>query len=300
MKQGTYTIQGALLGAALLVMPVGVAPAFSDDTLDARLDRARSASYALPAGDAILRAQNAFTRWLKAPDRLEAARRLTRTGFDVFGLEAVAVSRPQSVVLIEKPQARDGRGLFATRIEGGMPLLIQAPHQYFDRRTGTLARRLFMESTAVAAAWNTVHRYHGDDTDLVHIADSYLHALSRAFADVYPDGRILQLHGFSRDKRDTPAGRSAQAILSDGSRSPPEALARLAGCLADRLDIQARLYPRDVRELGATTNTLAADVRRRGFNGFVHLELDASLRKRLIRDAAARAALLQCVAKFDS
>ncbi|MWJ28476.1 hypothetical protein GPM19_09700 [Halomonas sp. ZH2S] len=251
----------------------------------------------MPDANSINQAQKGFRYWLAADDRLVAAHGFESPGFDTLGFKPVELSEPGIVALVEKQDARRGRGFFAARTGGGTPLLIQAPHQYYDLRTGTLARKLFLESNAMAAAWNTTHRYHSDDTDLVHIADSYLHALSRAFADVHPKGRILQLHGFSSAKRESLAGREAQAILSDGSSYPSKALARLTDCLSQRLDIRALLYPRDVRELGATTNTLAADLRRRGFEGFVHLELDAELRKRLVRDADARNILIQCVAE---
>lgn len=277
--------------AAMLLIP-GVITLASPEplSLEALLEDVRSEDYAIPGANSIHQAQAGFKHWLAADNRLEAA-----PGFDALGLAPVELAEPGFVALIEQEDARHGRGLFAARVEGGTPILIQAPHQYYDLRTGTLARQLFLESDAMAAAWNTTHRYHGDDTDLVHIHDSYLHAISRAFSDVHPEGRILQLHGFSTAKRDSYAGRRAQAILSDGTRYPSRALAQLAACLSDRLDIRALLYPRDVRELGATTNTLAADLRHRNFDGFVHLELNADLRKRLIRDEDARNTLIQCV-----
>lgn len=279
-----------LLTMMLLVpgaMALATSPAAQLDTL---LEQARSEDYAVPAARQILQAQQGFSQWLAADDRTGAAQHI-----EVPGFEAVPLRQPGIVVLNEKADVRHGRGLFAARGEGGTPLMIQAPHQYYDLRTGTIARMLFLESNAVAAAWNTTHRYHDDDTDLLHIPDSYLHALSRAFIDVHPGGRILQVHGFSSSNRESRAGRSARAILSDGSRYPPAALSRLADCLSHRLGIRALLYPRDVRELGATTNTLGADLRRRGFDGFVHLELDADLRKQLVADTDTRRRLMQCV-----
>lgn len=287
------TINGYLL-AAMLLAP-GTTLAAPEQDLEALLELAESEDYIVASGSHILQAQEGFQRWLGADNRLDAAREVNVPGF-----ESLEPSEPNIVALSEKNNVRDGRGFFASRIQGGAPLLIQAPHQYYDLRTGTLARQLFLESDAIAAAWNTTHRYHSHDTDLVHIADSYLHALSRAFSEVHPDGRILQLHGFSRAKRKSHAGREAQAILSDGSRYPSRALADLVSCLSDRLNIRALLYPRDVRELGATTNTLAADLRSRDFDGFVHLELDAELRKRLVRDGDARDTLIQCVTETRS
>ncbi|MYL23787.1 hypothetical protein GLV89_08280 [Halomonas alkaliantarctica] len=290
MKRANAMKKTLLMAAALLVVPGTLTLASAEPSLETLLDQARSEAYAVPPANSILRAQEGFRQWLAADKRSERER-----DFKDLDYESIALSQSDIVVLTEEEGARRGRGLFAARVAGGSPLLIQAPHQYFDLRTGTLARQLFLESDAMAAAWNTTHRYESDDTDLVHIADSYLHALSRAFADVHPEGRILQLHGYSRAKRDSRAGREAQAILSDGTSYPPKALVQLTACLSDRLAIRALLYPRDVRELGATTNTLAADLRRRNFDGFVHLELDADLRKRLTRDAGARHTLIQCV-----
>ncbi|MFC2990717.1 hypothetical protein [Halomonas tibetensis] len=284
-----------MLAALLLISCVMTMGSASATTLDTLLEQSRSEDYAVPETQTIVQAQKGFGYWLAADDRLEAARGFATTVLNVPGFEPVALSQPDVVVLTEKEGERLGRGLYAARIQGGEPVLIQAPHQYYDLRTGTIARQLFLESNAMAAAWNTTHRYHGDDSDLVHIPDSYLHALSRAFAEVHTEGRILQLHGFSRAKRKSRAGREADAILSNGSRKPSKALARLADCLSKRLDIRALLYPRDVRELGATTNTLAADLRNRGFDGFVHLELDSDLRKRLVGDVDARNTLIQCV-----
>ncbi|SEK44463.1 hypothetical protein [Halomonas daqiaonensis] len=284
-----------LLAVLLLIPGVMTLASPSVASLDTLLEQARSEDYTVPETHHIVQAQEGFRHWLAADDRLEAARGVAISGVEIPGFEPVALSQPGVVVLTEKEDERRGRGFFAARTHGGAPLLIQAPHQYYDLRTGSIARQLFLESDAMAAAWNTTHRYHGDDSDLVHIPDSYLHALSRAFAEVHPEGRILQLHGFSRAKRKSRAGREADAILSDGSRKPPKALARLADCLSKRLDIRALLYPRDVRELGATTNTLAADLRNRGFEGFVHLELDSDLRKRLVGDVDARNTLIQCV-----
>lgn len=285
-----------VMTGAMMLMGTKALAASSPANLETLLEKARSETYAVPPARSIQAAQQGFRHWLAADERLAAARDAEVAGFQRLGYVPAAVSEPGIMALIETAAERRGRGFFAARIEGGTPLMIQAPHQYYDLRTGTLARQLFVESQAMAAAWNTTHRYHNShDTDLVHIADSYLHALSRAFIDVHPDGRILQLHGFSTAKRDSWAGRRAQAILSNGTRYPTQPLIQLTRCLSQRLGIRAFLYPRDVSELGATTNTLAADLRRRGFDGFVHLELAAELRQRLIAEPATRNLLIQCV-----
>ncbi len=283
-----------LLALMLLIPGMPMQAASHASGLSEMLDKARSENYVVPSSLSIMQAQNGFKYWFAAENRLKAAEAFDSPGFKSLGFEWVGLES-DIVVLTEQESARFGRGLFAARIQGGRPLLIQAPHQYADLRTGRIAHQLFHESNAMAAAWNTTHRYFRDNSDLVHISDSYLHALSRAFSELYPDGLILQLHGFSRDLRKSRAGRNAQAILSDGSRYPPKALGQMTECLSQGLKIRALLYPRDVRELGATTNTVGVDLRHRGFDGFVHLELDAELRKRLVKNANDRKILIQCV-----
>lgn len=285
-----------LMMAGLLVIPgVVTLAAAKAPSLNELLALARTEAYVQPEAGELVQVEERFREWFSASDRLETVRKPGSSDFTDLALDLAALSEPGLVALSEAAVRRHGRGLFAARISGGTPLLIQAPHQYHDLRTGVIARQLFLEGSAMAASWNTVHRYQSDHSDLVHIADSYLHASSRAFADLYPRGRIVQLHGFSAAKRTSAAGRTAQAILSDGSRSPPDSLLRLADCMTHRLGIRARVYPHEVRELGATTNTLAADLRGRGFEGFVHLELDADLRKRLAGNRDARQRLLSCL-----
>ena len=198
-------------------------------------------------------------------------------------------------MLRERADQRRGRGFYALRASAGAPILLQAPHQYYDAYTGAIARKLFLESDAVAAAWNTASRHQTKASDLVHIQNSYCHAQSRAFATLHPQGLILQLHGFSAGKRKSAAGRGAAAIVSNGTRTPSPAATALAACLSSHLGIPALLYPRDVQELGATRNTVAADLRRQKFTGFVHLEMSEALRRRLTNDTAARQVLIQCV-----
>ncbi len=292
--------RGYLMIAGMLVIPGVVTLAAGQASgLNEMLELARSETYATAESSELLQVEESFRHWLEAGDRLAQAQDNAASGFNDLGLDASAVLEPGLVALSEQPEAQRGRGFFAARITGGTPMMIQAPHQYHDLRTGLIAQKLFLESQAVAAAWNTVHRYETDDSDPVHIPDSYLHAMSRAFADTYPDGRIVQLHGFSAAKRTTAAGREAQAILSDGSRYPPRSLILLGDCLSQQLGIAALVYPHDVLELGATTNTLASDLRSRGFEGFVHLELDADLRMRLVSDLEARNTLMGCLADMS-
>ncbi|MGE3297250.1 MAG: hypothetical protein AB7I68_07830 [Porticoccaceae bacterium] len=274
-----------LLGAGLMGFALGQAP-----ELAKLLTEARTRDHAAAGAAEIAQAEQQFKRLLAANPRAEPG-----TAWRQLGFESLATREGGIWVLRERADRRRGRGFYAVRTGAGAPILLQAPHQYYDAHTGVIARQLLLESDAIAAAWNTAPRYQTETSDLVHIQNSYFHAQSRAFAALHPDGRILQLHGFSVGKRTSAAGRGAAAIVSSGTRTPSPAAAALAACLSSRLGIRALLYPRDVQELGATRNTLAADLRRRNFAGFLHLELSQALRHRLMNDAAARQVLIQCL-----
>lgn len=261
-----------------------------DPGLAKLLAEARTQDYVDAGAAEIAAAEQQFKQLLAANSRTAADAAWRQLGF-----ESPATREGGILVLRERADQRHGRGFYALRASAGAPILLQAPHQYYDAYTGAIARKLFLESDAVAAAWNTASRHQTKASDLVHIQNSYYHAQSRAFATLHPQGLILQLHGFSVGKRKSAAGRGAAAIISSGTRTPSPAATALAACLTSHLGIPALLYPRDVQELGATRNTVAADLRRQQFTGFLHLEMSEELRRRLTNDAAARQVLIQCV-----
>jgi hypothetical protein len=272
---GSGLVAGALLGANTA----------TGADLEKQLADARSLSFVAASWREAERARESFEQLLTSGHAPERIRQWRAMGMQLGGAAS------DIVVLREQEGQRRGRGFFALRQAPALPLLLQAPHQYHDTGTGALAIKLFLQSDTLAAVWNTAHRYLTDDSDLAHVEHSYLHAMSLAFSRHYPNGRVLQLHGFGpRDSR-----RGVQAIVSDGTRSPSRAARLFATCLASRLQIDARLYPHGIGELGATTNTVGAALRRQGFSGFLHLEMDRELRRRLIAEPQARKLLMACV-----
>ena len=69
----------------------------------------------------------------------------------------------------------------------------------------------------------------------------------------------------------------------------------VADCLQRRLQEPVRLYPRDVRELGATRNVQGRLLRERGHDGFVHVELAQPLRERLRNEQELRSGFAACL-----
>jgi len=202
---------------------------------------------------------------------------------------------------------KQGGGFYVFRHDDKLklwPIALQAPHSFHDQRTRKLALLLMQEGDFVAAAWNTVHRYSSGGgrndqgsapADMAHTDHSYFQAFTRAFARRYPHGSIVQLHGFSQQKRDTKEGRSADMVLSSGSMNVTSSLLQLNRCFQQQFIGVSRLFPMDIHELGATTNRNASMLRTMDFTGFVHVEMSAPLRKKLVEVKFLRERMLSCI-----
>ena len=132
------------------------------------------------------------------------------------------------MVLQELPNAKQGRGIFAVKKSVSKHWLLQAPHADSDLYTGKIASRLFLEGDFQAAQWNTVKR---DISDMAHTPNTYWQSFTQAFAEQYPDAKIIQLHGFDQSHRKTEAGESSDMILSAGQALAPAWVAQTAECL---------------------------------------------------------------------
>ncbi|MDX2455941.1 MAG: hypothetical protein QNL87_00375, partial [Gammaproteobacteria bacterium] len=82
---------------------------------------------------------------------------------------------------------------------------------------------------------------------------------------------------------------------SAGTAWPTPASTAVAACLQSLLNNPVRLYPRDVQELGATTNQQGRLLRRLAHNGFVHVELSRALRERLRSQGPLRTGFAACL-----
>ena len=195
------------------------------------------------------------------------------------------------LLLVENEGASYGRGCYAFRLGEAAPLLLQAPHSFFDLRTRDIVAKLFEESRARAACWNTVKR---DRLDLAHTKVSYFSSFTQTFAKTLPRSLVVQFHGFRPSKRSSVAAASADIIVSTGTRFPEPWLAHTATQWRSALsDAHVRVFPWDTHELGGTTNAQGALLRAMAVGRFVHVECSPKWRKRLASDAGARQALLE-------
>ena len=180
------------------------------------------------------------------------------------------------------------------------PIYLQAPHRVSDRNTGRIVLRLFQRNHYRGAGWNSLHRRSKGlkgptESDLAHIPLSPFTAMGRAIAMQEPEARIIQLHGFNQTRRKSVEGASADIIISSASNWPSSETRLMALCLQQSQLGVVRLYPNEVRELGGTTNNTAKALQRIGFSGFIHLELSAPLRQRLLKETDLFDRFAQCL-----
>lgn len=219
-----------------------------------------------------------------------------------IGFELVSIREAGEELLIvrELESQRRGRGMYVFRTSNCSQMVVEAPHSNDDAHTGVLAELMFLETRAAAAAWNTVTRNQPveggkGDSDLAHIPDSCFVAFTRAFATAYPTGVLIQLHGFAASERKSDAGARSDAILSSGTDSPPAWIVKTAERLRSDCGGKFSVYPTDVKELGATTNSQMKALRSLKHLGFLHVETCLDLRKRLKSDREFRKVFWRCL-----
>ncbi|MDX2456921.1 MAG: hypothetical protein QNL87_05385, partial [Gammaproteobacteria bacterium] len=249
----------------------GVASADKLQPLQQLITERRCSVYSPATAQQLQRAEAGFVNLLDDPAAMvdDMAQAWKELGFSIT---PVTAGNATWLVLREVPGFCTGQGMYLIRQGVAARLLLQVPHGYFDKHTDNIAAGL-LQAPVRAIALNTVPRHYMQqgikiDADLAHRTDNLFAALTRAFARVYPAGRLVQLHGFNPAKRKTAAGHSAAVIVSAGTAWPTPASTAVAACLQSLLNNPVRLYPRDVQELGATTNLQGRLLRGLAHNGF--------------------------------
>jgi hypothetical protein len=175
--------------------------------------------------------------------------------------------------------------------------VVQAPHTFYDEGTLPLACELFQRAEARALFINTTHRYksapegagHDHPADVAHAPDSLFLAMTEGLVAAIPKVDVIQVHGFQ--DRET----SARAVVSAGERRHGSALvAKAREALEAVVGPRVLAFPEDSTELGATTNVEGMVVRRAG-GRFLHVEMDAALRRSLLADDSLRARALDAL-----
>jgi hypothetical protein len=204
--------------------------------------------------------------------------------------------QPGVWALVEAAGKKRGGGAYLVREAASSGLEVQAPHTFFDEGTLPLACELFERSRARALFIETAHRYKaagasdaGDfPADLAHAEDSLFQAATAGVLSGEPK-TLVQLHGFG------PRESGSNVVLSNGTTEPSTLVNHAQQALGAVVEDVWR-YPQEARELGATTNVQGELARRQG-GRFLHVEISAPLRVKLLQDASLRAHFLDALVR---
>jgi hypothetical protein len=280
-----------LLQLLMLLLPLSTMPMRSADLDALRLEAWGESTREDLSRTTFEKARTLFERTLSNPEDISGLRK----DWAVLGMDLLEAGSPEEQFLVVKEQneTRSGRGFFVIRKNARHAHLWEAPHSRSDRFTGDIVMKLFLENQAQAGAWNTTARKRAD---LAHLEESFFQAFTDAFASKFPNGLIVQVHGFEAEKRTTPQGRRGGLIVSDGTKDPGPHAIRFHQQLSSRITEPVSLYPRQVTELGATTNAQGRALRNAGHTGFLHIEIDLATRISFSKHRTLRAALLEAAA----
>ncbi|MDX2050845.1 MAG: hypothetical protein SFV15_00550 [Polyangiaceae bacterium] len=243
----------------------------------------------------------AFVSWVTAVSRAAWSDRLPFEAAPA-GFEGVLAELGTLWLLREKSSHRRGAGAYVLRASVGRPLILQAPHTFFDAGTLPIATRLFEGLQAKALLINTVHRSGGregegeeekekarggkSEADVAHNRESFYSLVHQALLSLDPTLLVVQIHGF-RDSKVPGVDLVVSAARTQADIKPMgQSMKALLG------SNRVRLYPDEVKVLGGTTNAQAS-LSREHRASFIHLELSATLRKTLEKDDEFFAKFLQ-------
>lgn len=215
------------------------------------------------------------------------------------GYEIVDVPEISGAVLLREIESRRrGGGAYVLRLDAGAHVVVQAPHTFFDEGTLPLACELFERARAAALFIDTAHRYKSAEpdekgehpADVAHADASLFQAATDGALRASPKLTAVQLHGFATRES------AARLVVSSGANNPGDALVARAARLLAPIAGKTQRFPDDTLDLGATKNVQGKAVRDAG-GRFLHVEMQAGLRRDLLSDESLRARFLDALAR---
>ena len=179
-----------------------------------------------------------------------------------------------------------GAGVLGLRL-GPLPteIVLQAPHPFFDRKTGVLASQLFDEQPVRAVVLATAQRYSTPEADAAHEPFHPVNTITDGLVRGSPEPMVVQLHGFA-----VRPNRPDDVYLSSGRSWWSEAdLAAIRRALSAHLGGRSVAFGSEENGLAGQTNTQARTLI--GRTPVLLLELSPALRSALVGDGTQRGAL---------
>lgn len=222
---------------------------------------------------------------------------LTKLG---FSLQLVEINSKPYVSVFEPEKDCTGKGFYLVNLVGKKPILLEAPHRFFDLKTADITFAMIRDDGFIAAAFGSAHRYcryEGKvlNADVAHNKKSYMLTFTQAFLRNYPHGMIVQIHGFDKAKRYTDIAATADFVLSGGNHSISFEMENLSHCLKTKVSKATFLFPVHVHELGATTNTIGQWVNKRHKDQFIHVEISRDMRRKLAANKSVLKQFSECI-----
>ncbi len=257
----------------------------------------KGGEYSVPGPEELKKAKILFDDIFRGEIDDNIREQWSELGFNV--IEEIHGENP-FVIIAEQGNNKRGRGFYIFNLSSHRDIAMQIPHRFGDLYTGNIGFKMMLEGRFASCAWNTVHRNAREretrkEADMAHLDHSYLTAYTESFIDNYPGGYTVQLHGFSKAKRRDGKNTRYDVVLSSGSRVPGPSILELDECLDICLSNSVRVYPFGVKELGATTNTIGALIRKKGLNSFIHIEMSKPMRLKILDSRELRSNIIQCI-----
>lgn len=210
--------------------------------------------------------------------------------------EEIMCGKSKFIVVYEKENRKEGRGFFMfCRNTHRKKMAIEAPHRFFDRKTGRIGYLLMLTGYYTAGAWNTVHRYQTpnnveNNSDMAHNPNTFFNSYTRAFLNTMPpDSAMIQLHGFYA-KKHIYKNTYPSLVLSEGKSKPTPNFMLYADEIKKVLRTKIFIYPEDDLETLSAKGNISAETFEKQSKGqiFIHFEMSNDVRKLLLKNSGIR------------
>jgi hypothetical protein len=218
--------------------------------------------------------------------------------WDKLGMTATEIvcGGKNFIVVYEKENRKEGRGFFMFyKSSYGKKMAIEAPHRFFDRKTGRIGYLLMFTEYYTACAWNSVHRYQTPNnveksSDMVRNPNTFFNSFTRAFLNITPSGSaMLQLHGFDA-KKHIYKNSYPSLVLSEGKNKPAPNFMLYADAIKKVMRTKVFIYPEDNLETLSAKENVSAESFEKESKGqiFIHFEMNNELRNLLLKSEETR------------